>query len=190
MTLDFAAARLNMLEGQVRICDVTDHAIQDAVRTVARERLVPAGKQALAYADTEIAYAPGRFLMKPRDVAKLLQTVRPRAGERALAVAAPYAAALMEAMGLTVDRLDDGDLAAPVGSDYDVVVCEQAVAMAPAGWLNALAPGGRLGVVERRGPVGKARLYVNAESGLASREAFDATPPMLPGFETKPAFAF
>ena len=50
--------------------------------------------------------------------------------------------------------------------------------------------GGRLALVERNGPVGKAKLYANAASGLGCREAFDATPPMLPGFEKKPQFAF
>ena len=190
MTFDFAAARLNMLEGQVRTCDVTDLAIQDAIRSVAREDLAPAAKRAMAYADIEIEYAPGRFLMKPRDIGKLLQAVRPRAGERALAIAAPYAAAVMQAMGLEVDRLDEGDLSSPMGADYDVILCEQAVSQAPQGWLNAMATGGRLGAVERNGPVGKARLWLNAEAGQASREVFDATPPMLPGFEKKAQFAF
>jgi len=190
MTLDLAAARHNMLEGQVRTCDVTDLAIQDAIRIVPRESLCPDDQRALAYADVEIPYAPGRWMMKPRDVAKQLQSLRPRAGERALAVAAPYAAAVMRAMGLTVDRLDDGDLSQPLGGDYDVVICEQAVSVAPRGWLNALAPGGRLAVVERNGPVGKAKLYVNSGGGLGCRETFDSTPPMLPGFEKAAQFAF
>jgi protein-L-isoaspartate(D-aspartate) O-methyltransferase len=41
------------------------------------------------------------------------------------------------------------------------------------------------------GPVGKARLYLRGEDGLAARrEVFDATPPVLPGFEAKLTFAF
>ena len=190
MTLDFTAARLNMLEGQVRTCDVTDHAIQDAIRRVPRETLCPEDKRALAYAEVEIPCGPGRFLMKPRDVSKLLQVLKPRAGERALAVAAPYAAAVMQAMGLSVDRLDEGDLSAPLGSDYDVVICEQAVSAAPPAWLAALGLGGRMALVVRNGPVGKARLYLNGETGVGSREVFDATPPILPGFEKAPEFAF
>ena len=190
MTLDFAAARLNMLEGQVRTSDVTDYAIQDAIRAVPRESLCPDDKRALAYAEVEVPYAPGRFLMKPRDVAKLLQALRPRTGERALAIAAPYAAAVMQAMGLSVDRLDEGDLTSPEGAGYGVVICEQAVSAVPQGWLDALGPGGRLAAVERNGPVGKARLYLAAETGVSSREVFDASPPMLPGFERKAQFAF
>ena len=45
-------------------------------------------------------------------------------------------------------------------------------------------------MVERDGPVGKARLYVHAEAGLGAREVFDATRPMLPGFERQAQFAF
>lgn len=190
MTFDFAAARQNMLEGQVRTSDVTDPLIQDAIRIAPREALCPPDKHVIAYAETEIPYAPGRFLMKPRDVAKLLQALRPRPGERALAIAAPYAAQVLEAIGLTVERLDEGDLSSPKGADYQLVICEQAVSAAPPAWLKALAQDGRLALVERNGPVGKARLYVNTESGLASREIFDATPPMLPGFERKAQFAF
>src|SRR5437016_5049030 len=123
---DFAAARTNMVESQVRTQDVTDLAIQDAMRAVAREALAPPAKAAAAYADIEIEYAPGRWLLKPRDVAKLLQAIRPRAGERALAISAPYAAAVLEAMGLAVTQVPADDLGS-AGGAYDVVICEGAV---------------------------------------------------------------
>ena len=188
---DFAAARLNMVESQVRPADVTDVRIHDAMRALAREDFLPPAKAYLAYADIEVEYAPGRALMKPRDVAKLLQAVRPMPGERALAIAAPYAAAIMAQMGLDVTRLDEGDLAGPAaGASYDVIVCEGAVGRAPPAWLAALAVRGRLAVVERDGPVGKACLYLRAEDGTGRRDVFDATPPVLPGFATQHGFAF
>ena len=190
MTFDFTAARKNMVDSQVSPSDVTDPAILEGVRLVERERLCPADKQSLAYADTEVACGDGRYLMRPREAAKLLQALRPRAGERALAIAAPYVAAVLEAMGLDVERLDDGDLATPVGGGYDVVVSEGAVAATPPGWIAALGKGGRLAVVERNGPVGKAWLYTKADQGVGAREVFDSTPPMLSGFEAKPHFAF
>jgi protein-L-isoaspartate(D-aspartate) O-methyltransferase len=190
MTFDFAAARQNMVDSQVRTADVTDLAIQDAMGSVARERLCPPGKAALAYADVEIPRGEGRYLMRPREVAKLLQALRPRAGERALAIAAPYAAAVLETIGLSVDRLEGADLLTAKPDAYDVVICEGAVSAIPPAWLKALRSGGRLGVVERDGPVGKARLWVRTESGIGAREVFDATPPVLPGFERKAQFAF
>jgi protein-L-isoaspartate(D-aspartate) O-methyltransferase len=64
------------------------------------------------------------------------------------------------------------------------------VGRAPAGWLAVLARGGRLGVIERDGPVGKACVYVRAEDGIGRREAFDATPPVMAGFAAEHGFAF
>ncbi|MFZ5670601.1 MAG: protein-L-isoaspartate O-methyltransferase family protein [Pseudomonadota bacterium] len=190
MSADFAAARQTMVESQVRTADVTDLALQDALRATPRERLLPAAKAFAAYADVEVEYAPGRWLLKPRDVAKLLQALRPVAGETALAIAAPYAAAVLEAMGLSVTRLDEGDLKRAPGGDYDLVVCEGAVARAPEAWTSALALGGRLGVVERDGPAGRAMVYVRAADGVGGRAVFDASPPHLAGFEPVRGFAF
>jgi protein-L-isoaspartate(D-aspartate) O-methyltransferase len=188
MTSDLAAARTNMVESQVRTADVTDLAIQGAMRAVPREAFAPAGKGWLAYADAEIEYAPGRWMLRPRDVAKLLQALRPLAGERALAIAAPYAGAVLAAMGLELSAEEAG-APIPAGAAYDLIVCEGAVAKAPAPWLAALAEGGRLGVVERDGPVGRAMLYLRSGTVVGSRPLFDSTPPVLAGFEAERGFA-
>ncbi len=186
---DLAAARLNMVESQVRTQDVTDVRIQDAMRAIPRERFMPEGKAYVAYADIEVEYAPGRWLLRPRDVSKLLQALRPMPGERCLAVAAPYAAAVIEALGASVVRLD-GPEPAPVAKDaFDLIVVEGAVGRVPEAWLAALAPGGRLGVVERDGAVGQAVLYLRAEDGFGRRVLFNAFPPVLAGFEPQHGFA-
>jgi protein-L-isoaspartate(D-aspartate) O-methyltransferase len=190
MTFDFAAARDIMVDSQVRPNDVPDLALQQAMRTVAREQFCPPDKARLAYADAELDYAPGRVLLRPRHVAKLLYAVSPRAGEKALAIAAPYAAAVLEEMGLAVTRLDGEDLKTPPAGEFNVVICEGAVAEPPAAWLAALAPEGRLGVIVRTGPIGKARLYLRSEAEIGWRPVFDATPPFLPGFEPQPGFVF
>ena len=109
MTHDYGSARVNMVENQVRTNDVTDHAIQDAMGVAPRERLCPPGRDFLAYAETPVEYAPGRFLMAPRDIAKLLQAIKPRPGERALCICAPYAALLLAEIGLSVVALEPGD---------------------------------------------------------------------------------
>src|SRR4051812_5625957 len=173
---DLSAARLNMVESQVRPSDVTDVRLHDAMRVLAREDFVPPGKAYLAYADTEVEYAPGRWLLKPRDVAKLLQALRPQAGERALAIAAPYAAGVLETLGLSVQQVQGDRPEPPAGAEFDIIVCEGAVAETPRAWLAALAEGGRLGAVERDGPVGKAMVYVRADDGVGRRSVFDATP--------------
>lgn len=206
--MDYTSARLNMVESQVRTNDVTDVSIQEAMRHIHRERFVLPARAALAYADRFVEYAEGRWIMPPRDVAKLLHALSPRPGERALAIAAPYAAAVLARVGLKVTALEDpaadaharlslegastvvaGDLSAPAGT-WDVIVTEGGLSAVPEAWLQALAPGGRLGAVVRRGPVGKATVYTRAGEAFSAREMFDSLPPWLPGFEPKAAFAF
>ena len=188
MSAEFTAAREIMVDSQVRTQDVTDLAIIDAMRAFPREWLTPAGKSWLAYADAEIEYAPGRWMLRPRDIAKLLQALAPKPTESALAIAAPYGAAILERVGLTVSRIDTGELTAPSGA-WDIVVCEGAVTAAPESWKAALAPNGRLAVVERDGPVGHAMLYVRTGFTIGSRSLFDSTPPVLAGFEARRSFA-
>lgn len=189
MTADYTAERSIMVDSQVRTQDVTDLALIDAMRSVPREAVTPPDRAWQAYADTEIPYAPGRWLLRPRDVAKLLQALRPRSGERALAIAAPYAAAVLDRMGLRVDNRDAADAGSITGL-YDLIVCEGAVARAPADWLAALADGGRLGAVERDGPVGHAMLYLRSGDTVGGRPLFNSTPPVLAGFEARRGFSF
>ena len=209
--MDFISARINMVESQVRTNDVTGLELQHAMRNVHRERLCAPARAFAAYAEAEVEIAPGRSLMKARDVGKLLQAAAPRAGEKALGLAAPYAAAVMAHMGLDVTAQEaDGraaavveqglaeagvklvhqDFSTPSGGDYDLIVCEAAVADVPEAWFEALKPGGRLAVVLRDGPVGKARLFLKGDRGASSRELFDSTPSMLAGFERTPTFQF
>lgn len=207
--MDFAAARKVMVDSQVRVNDVTDRAIQGAMLAVERERYCAADRQVSAYADVTPQIAGGRKLMLPRDLSKLLQSLDAREGERALAVAGPYAAAVLSRMGLKVTAQDsaevlavasaaladdgvatvEGDLSQPAGEGWDVMISEGAVTHRPQAWIDALRVGGRLAVVERTGPVGKAVLYVRGEQGVSRRELFDAAAPVLDVFTPAPAFA-
>lgn len=208
--MDYAAARKVMVDSQVRVNDVTDRALQAALLAAPRERFVPADRAFSAYAEIEPEIAGGRRLMLARDLSKLLMALTPREGERALAVAAPYAASVLVRMGLEVIAqeadaavfdvvgpvlAEDGvatvvaPFSAPSGENYDVIVSEAAVPGRPEAWLKALRIGGRLAVVERTGPAGKAVLYVRGEQGLSRRELFDAAPPVLAELTPEPTFA-
>ena len=209
--MDFVSARSNMVESQVRTNDVTDAALVDAMRSLPRERFCPPGREHLAYAEAEIEYAPGRWLLNPRDLGKLVFSARPQPGERALAIAAPYAAAVLAHMGLAVTALEPeaheararaaladtgvevtgGDLRQPPEGPYDVIVAEGSIDRVPESWIEAMAPGGRLAVVERVGALGKAQLYLRSPEGVVGRRTtFDATPPFIEGFAPQPAFSF
>jgi protein-L-isoaspartate(D-aspartate) O-methyltransferase len=128
-------------------------------------------------------------MLSPREVGKLLYALRPRPGERALAIAAPYAAMVLQRIGLDVTRLD-GDNLTDVSGTWPVIVCEGAVTRAPASWLAALAPEGRLAVVERDGPTGRAMLYLKTEQSTGARPLFDCAPPVMAGFAEAPGFVF
>ena len=208
--MDFAAARKVMVDSQVRVNDVTDRDLQAALLATPRERFLPADRQFSAYAEMEPEIANGRRLMLPRDLSKLLMALEPRAGETALAIAGPYAAAVLARMGLKATAQEaDGvvldvvapalaeagvegvaaPLTQPVGEGYDVIVSEAAVPVRPDAWLAALKIGGRLAVVERSSPAGKAVLYVKGPTGLSRRELFDAAPPVLTELAPEPSFA-
>ena len=77
----------------------------------------------------------------------------------------------------------------PTGADWDIIVSEGAVTVRPDAWIAALKVGGRLVVVERSGPNGKAVLYVRGREGVSRRELFDSHPPVLAEMTPAPVFA-
>lgn len=216
--MDFVRARDFMVESQVRPSDVTDTRIIHAMRTLPRERFVPAAKRTLAYGDLEVEVAPGRVLMRPRDLSKLIQNLAPQPGERALEIAGAtgYGAAVLAACCKEVITLDpDPDLSFAARAalelcgatnvktvstavvdgwkdeaPYDVILLNGAAEIVPEAWLKQLAPGGRLGVIVRRGAAGSARIYARSEDAAAYRTAFDAAPPVAPGLTKAPSFTF
>lgn len=210
--MDLASARRNMVDSQVRISDVTNPAIVSAMLATPRERLCAPGTAHAAYVDRNVPIAGGRSLMPARDVGKLLQALAPRPGERALCLAAPYSAALLAQMGLTVHAQDSDEAALgvvrplleelgvtvtaqrldqPAGGDWDMIISEGGVGEVPAAWVEALRIGGRLAAVERSGPIGVARLFVRTGAQATSRrELFDAAPEMLAELDRTPTFQF
>ncbi|PZO02222.1 MAG: protein-L-isoaspartate O-methyltransferase [Alphaproteobacteria bacterium] len=208
--MDVTAARKIMVDSQVRVNDVTDRALQAAMLIVPREQFCAPERSHAAYAEVEVEIAGSRRLMQARDVGKLLQALGAREGEAALAIAAPYAGAVLAEMGLRV-TVQEADLAvmavvepalsaagvetvvapfdAPGGSGFDILICEAAVTHRPDAWVAALREGGRMVLVERSGHGGKAVLYVRGREGVSRRELFDAAPPMLAEMAPAPVFA-
>jgi protein-L-isoaspartate(D-aspartate) O-methyltransferase len=155
--------------------------------------------------------------MRPRDLAKLIQAVDPKPNERALEIAGAtgYGAAVLAACCKDVVTLDpDPDLSfaaraalescsLPVrtvstavtdgwkdDAPYDVILLHGGAEIVPDAWLEQLAPGGRLGVIVREGPAGKARIYTRAEEAVAFRVEFDAFPNVAPGLHRSRVFRF
>jgi len=216
--MDIARTRDIMVESQVRTADVTDTRILHAMRTLPRERFAPAQKRMLAYADLELEVAAGRFLMRPRDLAKLIQALDPQPHERGLELAGAtgYGAAVLAACCKEVITLDpDPDLSFAARAalesccvttaktvstavvdgwqdeaPYDVILLNGAAEVVPEQWFEQLADRGRLGVIVRSGPAGAARIYTRSGEAVAYRAEFDAFPPVAPGLNKPRAFAF
>ncbi len=217
-TLDFAKARHSMVESQVRTSDVTDPRIISAMRAIPRERFVPAHLRTLAYADLDLEVAAGRFLLKPRDLGKLIQNLAPQPHERVLELngATSYGAAILAACAGEVTSQDgDANLSFAAraalessgvvgvktvstalnegwaeGAPYDVILLNGAAEVIPDAWFKQLAEGGRMGVLVREGVTGQARIYTRSQETLAYRVAFDSAPPVTPGLTRAPAFTF
>lgn len=217
--MDFARARHLMVETQVRTADVVDPELLATLRALPRETFTPAAQRALAYADSELPLGPpGRYMLRPREIGKLIQEVRPRAGERALEIAGGlgYGAAVLARLVKDVVLLEpDQDLAfgARAALDgvglgkvkivstaivdgwrdeapYDLIILNGAAERVPQSWLEQLAEGGRLGVIVRKGPAGEARIYTKAGGVCAYRAVFDAAPPALPALVEPQRFVF
>lgn len=73
--LDFAQARFNMVEQQVRTWDVFDAQVLDLLASMPREEFVPLKFRNLAYADIGVRLAHGQVMMHPIIEARLLQAL-------------------------------------------------------------------------------------------------------------------
>ncbi|TQF78867.1 protein-L-isoaspartate O-methyltransferase [Elioraea sp. Yellowstone] len=180
--MDFARARLNMVEGQLRPNKVTDPRILAAMLDLPRELFLPAERRALAYLDEDIPLGGGRALIEPMVLARLVQAAEVEEGSRVLVVAAGagYGAALLarlarsvvalEAPGEAVERLRAALAAIGVTgvrvvggpvtegwaaeAPYDAILIEGAVETVPEVILAQLVEGGRLVTVEASGRPG------------------------------------
>ena len=214
---DYALARDNMIESQVRPNGVTDHRIIDSMAGIAREDFVPEQRRSVAYVDEDVEIAPGRFLIEAMAFAKLLQLAEIRPTDRVLHIGAGtgYGSAVIAPLAGSVTALEcdsglagkarsnlvaypavvvaEGALEAgwPAAAPYDVIIIEGRVGEVPQALLQQLADNGRLVAVAGEGDVSKAMIWTAQGGGFAKRPAFDASVSPLPGFARKrPAFVF
>ncbi|MGI4745295.1 MAG: protein-L-isoaspartate O-methyltransferase family protein [Janthinobacterium lividum] len=197
---DTEFARHRMVDTQIRPVKVNDPRILKIMRDLPRERFVPAVRAPIAYTDQNISLGDGRVLTEPRVIARLVQSLVPRRGERALVVGAGtgYAACLLEALGLDVVALEQNLNLAALGrvlvaelapavryqvgqlSDgcaeygpYDLILIDGAVREIPGALAAQLAPGGRMcGVLALQGRVATAFLAeASPAGGIATLKA-------------------
>lgn len=86
MTIDYAQARDAMVEQQVRPWDVLDARVLEVLGTLPREDFVPEAYRTVAYGDLEIPLGHGQRMLKPVVAGRVLQALRPQAGEEVLEI--------------------------------------------------------------------------------------------------------
>lgn len=216
---DYAAARLNMVESQVRPNKVTDHRVLGALLDMPRELFVPERLRGIAYVDEDVPLGAGRYLMEPMVFARLLQTANIQPTDTVLEIggATGYAPAVLARLAARVvalesdpglarasedalRRLDVTNAKVVVGplvdgyavdAPYDVILFGGAAERIPPTVTDQLAEGGRLvAVVAPPGEPGRATVVVRVGGALSRRIIFDAATPVLPGLQLEPGFAF
>lgn len=217
--MDFAKARRNMVESQLRTNKVVDPAVLDAMGAIPREQFVPESMAAVAYVDEDIPLGDGRFLMEPMVLGRLLQEARPTADDAVLLIGcgAGYGAAVLGRLCGAVFALESDPAVAAkatvllsgLGADnavvvegpldrgwpdeapYGLILFNGAVDAVPDAIIGQLADDGRIATViaGERGP-GRATL-IERRAGITSRRTlFDANTPALPGFIKSAGFVF
>src|SRR5690606_22183489 len=72
---------------------------------------------------------------------------------------------------------------------YDVIVVEGGVQTLPEALLAQLKDGGRVGCIVMDGALGQCRIGLKRDGHVAWRFAFNATAPLIAGFERKAEFS-
>lgn len=215
---DFAKRRTMMVDTQVRPSDVTKFPIIDAMLNVPRELFVPAGRREMAYIGENVPLAPGRVVLEPRTLAKMLDALAIESTDMVLDLGTGlgYSAAILSRMAEAVVAVEDvPELAkeaeaalAEISADnvavvegalaegaekhgpYDVILIQGGIAALPDRLADQLKDGGRIVAIFMDGQLGTCRVGYKLDGAISWRFSFNATAPVLNGFEKETSFAF
>ena len=209
---EFATRRVMMVDTQVRPSDVTKFPIIAAMLAVPRESFLPEALREAAYVGLNIEIGDRRVVLEARSLAKLLDMLDIQPGERVLDLGCGlgYSAAVIAEIGGDVVAVEEdaamaaGAMSALAGKamvvagplvagavaqgPYDVIIIQGAVEIVPEGLLTQLKTGGRIAAIFMVGALGTARIGYKLEGAVSWRPVFNATAPVLPGFEARRGF--
>ncbi len=213
----FATARQNMVENQVRPWEVLDARVLDVLATLPREHFVQPAYRSVAYADVALPIGHDEIMLKPVVEGRILQALLPRPGERVLEIGtgSGYFAACLARLGghvtsidrrgefvdaartrlqaLAIDNVEclraDALDGFTADQPFDVVAVTGAVATLPARFGDWLKPAGRMFVVCGVEPAMQAVLLQRAPDGSWIEDRlFETDVPYLAGAEPVPQF--
>ena len=214
---DYANRRTVMVDTQVRPSDVTKFPIIEAMLSIPREAYVPAASREAAYVGENLTTGPGRVMLEPRTLAKMLDALDIQSTDLVLdvgcglgyssAVIARFADAvvalesdaglaaeaerILAAQGVDNAAVICGPLVAGAAKHgpYDAVTVQGGVEAVPEALLAQIKDGGRIACVFMEGALGVVRIGHKRDGRVTWRYAFNAGAPVLPGFAANRTFA-
>jgi protein-L-isoaspartate(D-aspartate) O-methyltransferase len=185
-------ARYNMIEQQIRPCEVLEGRILELLKKVRREHFVPADKKEMAFIDMEIPLGFGVFMWQPKLEARALQELHLKRSDKVLEIGtgSGYLTALLASLAKQVTSveivpelsaiakqnlaayhrdniiLDVGDASHGwgYGASYDAIVLTGSTPVLPVAIQNSLNVGGRLFAIVGDAPVMEATLITRIDS--------------------------
>jgi protein-L-isoaspartate(D-aspartate) O-methyltransferase len=216
--MDFAQARFNMIEQQVRPCEVLDRRVLQVMAANPREDYVPEAQRALAFADLELPLPHGQQMLAPKMEGRILQAVHPRAHDRVLEIGtgSGYLTACLASLAAHVTSVDifpdftteagyrlaahdkenvslrSGDAAQgwETHEHFDVVVVSGSLPVEHDGYARLLKEGGRLFLVTGTAPLMRAWLITRHGAGYSRQCLFETVLPPLMNAPAAGGFSF
>lgn len=215
--MNFAQARFNMIEQQIRPWNVSDPSVLDLLGVLPRENFVPQAYKQLAYADVELPLPAGQTMLFPRLEARLLQDLTLQHSDRVLEIGAGsgFMAALLAQKAREVVSVDiepelvalaqrnisqagirnvsiqqaDGSALPESLGNFDAIVLSGSVGAIPPALLQRLQPHGRLIAIVGDDVDAHATIYKrNAHGGFDVRKPWDVNAPRLRNFPEATTF--
>lgn len=186
-------ARFNMIEQQIRPCNVSDDRVLELLKQVRREHFVPQAQRALAFVDMEVPLGFGTAMWQPKLEARVLQELQLARFDKVLEVGtgSGYLTALLAMLAGHVTSveivpelsamarqhlaayqrdnitLEVGDASHGWGEQqYDVIVLTGSTPVLPAVFQNKLKVGGRLFAIVGDAPAMQAKLIRCVADGV------------------------
>lgn len=217
--LDMEQARFNMIEQQIRPCDVLEGRILELLKHIRREQFVPDGMKELAFADMEIPLGYGVSMWQPKLEARAVQELHLGRDDGVLEVGtgSGYLTALLSALAghvttveivpelsasakhrLAASRHDNitfetGDASHGWGNgaSYDAIVLTGSTPVLPEAFQNSLKTGGRLFAIVGDAPVMEAKLITRvAPDTFETRDIMETCIAPLQNAEQPVRFVF
>lgn len=199
--MDINFARQQMVRQQARAWDVLDDDVLDVLAKVPREQFVPAGYEALAFADMEIPIGHGEAMMTPTIEGRVLQALDPSSTDDVLEIGTGtgFLAACLARLAGSVTSVDihedfldmaqanledsglgdvellcmDATRELP-DQQFDAIAVTGSIELFDPRFVMALKPGGRLFVVVGKPPTMDALLVTRSgEDGWETRSLFE-----------------